>query len=155
MSFFSERTQPVLVANLIAGTSYTVANGASVNLATYQADSVYFLAVITATTLTGFTMTVQGGATTSALGGYCLVPGSTATLVTLGTTVTGGKFLYADCKNVPHQYVGVKHTGLGATNGAIVAFPYDSKSQRLAISADMASTVSGTGYIAIVNPTTA
>lgn len=155
MSYISERTQPILMANMVAGTSYTVANSASVNLATYQADSLFVVATILASTGTGFTMTAQGGATTSALGAYCAVPGSTATLVTCATTVTGGKVLYIDMKNVPHQYVGVKHTGLGAVSGSIVGYPYDSKLQVVPMSADLASTVSGAGPYVIVNPTTA
>jgi len=154
MPYLSEQTTPVLMANVVAGTSYTQTSAASVNLATYQADSLLIVATVNATTLTGFTMTAQGGATTSALGGYCAVPGSTATLVTLATTAPN-KVLVMDLKNVPHQYVGVKHTGLAATNVTIMGYPYDSKLNPVPLTTDAPSTVAGTGYYQIVNPTTA
>ena len=154
MSFLSERTQPVLVSNTVAGTSYTQTSGSSVDLRTYQADSIMFVAVVNATTLTGFTMTVQGGDSTTALGGYCVTPGSTTTLMTVSSTAPA-KVVYADCKNVKHRYVGVKHTGLAASNVTILGFPYDSKLQSVPLSADLSSTVVGTGWYAVVNPTTA
>lgn len=154
MSFLSERIQPVIMADATAGTSYTVANAASVNLATYGCDSLLIVAHVAASTGTGFTMTAQGGDTTSALGGYCLVPGSTASLMTAATTVTGGKVLYLDVKNAPHKFVGVKHTGLGAVTASIIGYPYDSKSQKMPLSANLPTTAVGS-YYAVVNPTTA
>jgi hypothetical protein len=154
MSFLSERTQPIVMANIIAGTSYTVANSASVNLSDYGCDSLLVVATVSVTTGNGFTMTAQGGATTSALGGYCVTPGSTATLLTVSCTAAG-KVCYLDLKNVPHKYVGVKHTGLGALTGVIHGYPYDSKSQKISLSADLASTAVGSGYYTSVNPTTA
>ncbi len=154
IGFLSERTQPVVMANIVAGTSYTVANSASVDLKAYNADSLLVVAVVSVTTGNGFTMTAQGGASTSALGGYCVAAGSTATLLTVSSTAAG-KCCYLDIKNARHQYVGVKHTGLGALTGVILGFPYDSKRQPVPLSADLNSTAVGGGYYTSVTPTTA
>jgi len=153
MSFLSERTQPVIMADATAGTSYTVATSVF-NLATYGCDSLMVVAHVAASTGNGFTMTAQAGATSSAIGGLCLVPGSTASLMTAATTVTGGKVLYLDIKNSPGQFAGIKHTGLGACTVSIVGYPYDSKVQKIPLSASLPTTSVGS-YYAIVNPTTA
>lgn len=154
VGYLSQQTQPVLMANLVAGTSYAQANSTSVDLSAYDADSLFVVAAVTATTLTGFTMTAQGGATTSALGGYCVAAGSTSSLLTVATT-NPAKLLFIDIKNARHRYVGVKHTGLAATNGVILGFPYNSKKQPVPLSTDLSSTVSGTGFYQSVSPTTA
>lgn len=152
--YLSEITQPVILANVVAGTSYTVASSDSIDLKTYNADSVLIVAVTNATTLTGFTMTAQGGDSTSALGGYCQAAGSTAAVITAATTAPG-KVMYIDIKNSRHRYVGVKHTGLAATNATILAFPYSTKQQPLALSASLSSTAQYTGWAKAVSPTTA
>ncbi len=153
MSFLTERTMPVLMNNTVAGASFIQTSVSSVDLQAYQADSLLIVAVVNATSLTGYTITAQGGATTSALGGYCAVPGSTSTLVTWATT-NPGTIGFLDLKNCPHRYVGAKHTGLGDhTNVTVIGFPYDSKKQAVPIT--VSSTVSGTGYYQVVNPTTA
>ena len=154
-SFLSQLTQPITLANIVAGTSYTVTSSASVDLKAYNADSVLIVATLSVTTGNGFTMTAQGGDTTSALGGYCAAAGSTATLLTVSSTAAG-KLCYIDIKNSRHNYVGVKHTGLGALTGSILGFPYNSKSsQALTLSADLNSTAVGGGYYTSVSPTTA
>lgn len=153
IGFLSERTQPLVLANIIAGTSYTVTSSASVDLKAYNADSLLVVAVVGVTTGAGFTMTAQGGATTAALGGYCVAAGSTATLLTVSTTAAG-KACYIDIKNARHQYVGVKHTGQAIT-GVILGFPYDSKKQPIPLSTDLNSTAAGGGVYTSVTPTTA
>lgn len=154
MSLFSERSQPYLLANLVAGTSVASGNSALVDLQTANADSVFILGAITASTGTGFTMTAIAGASTTALGAYVVTPGSTSTLLTVSSTISG-KFCYLDLKNVGHRYVGARYVGGGAINGAIIAFPYDSKTQEVPFSTDLASTVVGAGVYTSVNPTTA
>lgn len=154
ISYLSEITQPVVLANVVAGTSYTVTSSDSLDLKTYNADSVLLVAVVNATTLTGFTMTAQGGDSTSALGAYCQAAGSTAAVITAASTAPG-KAVFIDIKNSRHRYVGVKHTGLAASNVTILGFPYNTKQQPVALSASLSSTVVYTGWARAVTPTTA
>lgn len=155
MSYLSERTQPYVLANTTSATSYAETT-ATVDMQAVQADSLLIVATVGNTTGGGFTMTAIGGASTSALGGLCVSAGSTSSLLTVATT-SMLKASFIDIKNVSHRYVGVKHTGTGATQVAILAFPYDSSQEPMPLTAtgSLASTVSGTGFYRSVSPTTA
>ena len=153
LGYLSQTTQPVVIANTTVGSSY-VEVSATVNLGTYNADSIMIVGLANQVAGAGFTMTAIGGASTSALGGYCTAAGSTSSLLTAATT-TSGKLVFIDIKNARHKYVGVKHTGSGAAAVTILGFPYNTKTQPVPLSTDLSSTVSGTGFHRSVSPTTA
>ena len=154
MSYLTERTQPVLMANVVAGTSYTAVAAASVDLRAYNADSIVIVATVNATSLTGFTGTATGGASTASMLQLWATAGSSSTVLTL-TTTAPAKILYWDLKQHPYRYAGLNHTGLGdKTNVTILGFPYDSKQQPVPLSSDLPSTASGTGYSKTVTAVT-
>ncbi len=149
MSLISERVQPVVLANIVAGTSYAATGSTPIDMESFNADSVLIVAVLNATTGNGFQMTAQGSASSgTGFSGYCVAAGSTTSLLTVSSTAAG-LASYIDMKDVPHRFVRVTSTGLGACNVTITAFPYDSKSQPVTV-----QPVAGS-FIASVSPTSA
>ena len=152
-AFLSSMTQPVLMA-VNNASSYTVAASSSVNLSSWNADSLLIVATIADTTLTGFTMTATGGASTASMTTLVGAAGSGSTAALTVSSTAPGKCVYIDVKNVTTKFVGANHTGLAASIVSIVGYPYDSKKQKVDLSGSLSSTASGTGYIVAVSPTT-
>jgi hypothetical protein len=157
MAFFSDLHQPVVLFKSTVITSYAAVSSTELDLQTANADSVFVMALLTGSASAGFSMTAQGSASssTAAYGQYWATAGSSASVMTVGSTAQG-KVVYMDLKNVPHRFFRVLHVGTDAVDPQIIAFPYDSKKRKVPVSADLPSTSeSATSFKTCIAPTTA